>query len=602
MSSATHDLVKQMYFLIRLDQFQSGVWGASLDSTSSLYGRPSDPGSISVSTACSLALSAISGNSLIEPTQRLRRYLFSRRTVGGGFGMRRALGSSRYPVETIQAHARHTASAVRFFLHFDGIDHDAVIAGTNYLLDAANRTASGLWVDHGPKVDERVDPITVSAVVGCLEAVREAVSRSLHSITEIRVSELDSAIVGGLESLLQSPFRLKNGLWIYRFEDESERERLVENTHRYSAGVLLEAASASVRTGVGLAELRHVAQILLHIASQYDGGLPQGATSNIPSMDATANLLCANDTLSESISGLLTSAKQVLVLLSTREIFARSIAPDWAAFVHLGTRAGLDITLSQNEIAELDSVLEKVDNATAPFELPEQIEVCRAATNRIVDRKRRTEGSSDRSSATTSAIVNVNITEPLKNPVYVSYAWGDGTRSGKVLEALVDRLFESLQASGFTVRRDKMHLEYRDSISDFMGEMGVSPRVIAIISDKYLRSENCMHELIEVWRNLDLQKRLFPIVLSGLKLHKLSGRIDYVKYWTDQLDQASSEMETLRRENLSTVGVQSQYDRLRRIAQNVDEVLTMLADMNTLTPEKLEADSFAIVRSALGTP
>jgi hypothetical protein len=234
-----HNLVRLTYLLMRLDQFQSGVWGASLEGTSSLYGRPSDPGSISVSTACSLALTAMSRNSLIEPSQRLRRYLLSRRTSAGGFGMQRTLGSSRYPVLAILAHARHTASAVKFFLHFDGIDHDAVISGANYLLDPANRTASGLWVDHGAKDDGRVDPITVSAVVGCLETVRKAAAPLLPSFTAISLPQLDRAILKGLESLLRSPYRLENGLWIYRFDDEAERERLLENSRPLRAQNLL---------------------------------------------------------------------------------------------------------------------------------------------------------------------------------------------------------------------------------------------------------------------------------------------------------------------------------------------------------------------------
>lgn len=48
---------------------------------------------------------------------------------------------------------------------------------------------------------------------------------------------------------------------------------------------------------------------------------------------------------------------------------------------------------------------------------------------------------------------------------------------------------------GFDVRRDKENAGYRASIRDFMKEIGQGNCIIVAISDKYLKSENCMFEM-----------------------------------------------------------------------------------------------------------
>jgi internalin A len=87
---------------------------------------------------------------------------------------------------------------------------------------------------------------------------------------------------------------------------------------------------------------------------------------------------------------------------------------------------------------------------------------------------------------------------------YVSYAWGDDTPEGKDQETTVDRLCAEAEARGKTIVRDKNAMKYGDRISRFMDRIGkgaVNGRVFVVLSDKYLKSAYCMHELFDVWRN-----------------------------------------------------------------------------------------------------
>jgi internalin A len=85
--------------------------------------------------------------------------------------------------------------------------------------------------------------------------------------------------------------------------------------------------------------------------------------------------------------------------------------------------------------------------------------------------------------------------------VYISYAWGDPQETGVSREDIVNQLYETLIREGYNVKRDKMDLEYKGLISQFMADIGRGDCVVVIISDKYLKSPYCMHELLAIYQN-----------------------------------------------------------------------------------------------------
>ena len=77
-----------------------------------------------------------------------------------------------------------------------------------------------------------------------------------------------------------------------------------------------------------------------------------------------------------------------------------------------------------------------------------------------------------------------------ESDVFVSYAWGGES------ESLVDTLERSFSEHGISIVRDKKDIHYRGSIKAFEQRIGQGQCVVLVISDKYLRSEHCMHELV----------------------------------------------------------------------------------------------------------
>jgi hypothetical protein len=175
--------------------------------------------------------------------------------------------------------------------------------------------------------------------------------------------------------------------------------------------------------------------------------------------------------------------------------------------------------------------------------------------------------------------------------VFVSYAWG-GER-----EEIVNQLDDALQQRGVRIIRDKRDLGYRGSIREFMERIGQANCVIVVISDKYLRSPNCMFELVEIAENNQFHNRIFPIVLADAYIYDPLQRIEYVKYWEVKRAELAAAMKTLDPANLQ--GIRDDMDLYNRIRDQIAGLTSLLKDMNTLTPETHQEADFKHLYDAI---
>jgi hypothetical protein len=181
----------------------------------------------------------------------------------------------------------------------------------------------------------------------------------------------------------------------------------------------------------------------------------------------------------------------------------------------------------------------------------------------------------------------VRHTGPLPAPtptVFVSYAWTDESN------ALVDRLQTALEEYGIRLLRDREEVRYKDSIRGFMRDIGKGNAVIAVISEKYLKSENCMFEMLEIAGAGALRERIFPIVLPDANLYKATGRAGYARYWEDQIRELDEALKTVRGDNLANL--QADLTLYSDIRRTFDTIAATLRDMNALTPDQHEGSGF----------
>src|SRR6266498_2628164 len=175
--------------------------------------------------------------------------------------------------------------------------------------------------------------------------------------------------------------------------------------------------------------------------------------------------------------------------------------------------------------------------------------------------------------------------------VFISYAWG-GER-----EEIVNQIDQALQSHGLKIIRDKRDLGFKGSISEFMERIGQGNCVIVVISDKYLRSPNCMFELVEIAEGKQFHDRIFPIVLGDANIYDPIKRVEYVKFWEIKRAELADAMRTLDPANLQ--GIRDDMDLYDRIRDKISGLTSILKDMNTLTPEIHHNSDFSILFDAI---
>ncbi len=179
------------------------------------------------------------------------------------------------------------------------------------------------------------------------------------------------------------------------------------------------------------------------------------------------------------------------------------------------------------------------------------------------------------------------------NPeIFISYAWGDKNEKGKSRETIVNELYEDLTNIGFKVIRDKVNLSYGGKISDFMKKIGRGKYVVVIISDKYLKSEYCMYEILEIIKNKAYKDRIFPIILSDADIFDEVNRLEYLDYWSRKRETLQNRIRKLK--ELTDANIANEklklYDDIREV---IGEFTGFIKDVNSLTPDMHRENDFA---------
>lgn len=176
--------------------------------------------------------------------------------------------------------------------------------------------------------------------------------------------------------------------------------------------------------------------------------------------------------------------------------------------------------------------------------------------------------------------------------VFISYAWGGDN------EDFVNRLDIALQANEITIVRDKRDLAYKGLIKEFMKRIGHGKCVILAISDKYLKSRNCMFELLEISKNGQFYERVFPIILPDAKIYDPADRVDYVIHWDNEIQRLDSKLRMLA-SSANLAHLQQSVTEYTEFRSTIDLLTYMLQNMNTLTPDIHSQSDFEALFEAI---
>lgn len=177
-----------------------------------------------------------------------------------------------------------------------------------------------------------------------------------------------------------------------------------------------------------------------------------------------------------------------------------------------------------------------------------------------------------------------------KPEIFVSYAWGGES------EEVVNKLDEVLQKNSLKLTRDKRDLAYQERISSFMDQIGKGKGIIVVISDKYLKSPYCMYELLTIYENKDFEKRVIPMVLGDAAIYKTESLLSYQEYWIEKKNKLDEKIKKNGGDAIAVIG--EEYQLYTRVVDNWGALMTILKDINSLSPqEHLNSGFREIVKS-----
>ncbi len=158
----------------------------------------------------------------------------------------------------------------------------------------------------------------------------------------------------------------------------------------------------------------------------------------------------------------------------------------------------------------------------------------------------------------------------MKTNIFLSYCWIDSKEAKKIYD-----YFKNSQ--NIELHRDAIDIGEWGSIKEYMQSIGNMDYAILLISDSYLKSANCMYEVLEVMRDRNYRDKIYPAILCT-GIYSPITRAKYVKHWQDEFKELDSELKEIHVQNLGKLN--EDLKRKQDISSNIAEFLEMVSDMN----------------------
>ncbi len=157
-----------------------------------------------------------------------------------------------------------------------------------------------------------------------------------------------------------------------------------------------------------------------------------------------------------------------------------------------------------------------------------------------------------------------------KVEIFLSYCWEDE----KIADKIYDNLIRRVQIN---LHRDKLDIRQWKSIREYMQSITYMDYIILLISEAYLKSSNCMYEVLEVMRDREYKDKIFPAIIYS-EIYDPSTKADFIIYWQDELKALKKKVKGINRQNLGSLI--NDLNHRQNIASNISDFLDLISDMN----------------------
>jgi len=184
------------------------------------------------------------------------------------------------------------------------------------------------------------------------------------------------------------------------------------------------------------------------------------------------------------------------------------------------------------------------------------------------------------------------IKENAKKPeIFLSYS-----HKNKEIADRVDKFFIS---KNIRLTRDVRDAPAYSSLKKFMDTIRNYDYVIILISDAYLKSTNCMYEVIQFIQERNYSDRTFPIVIDNeATIFDQSKHSKYIHYWQTKYKELGDEIKTLQ--NTGTISLHKELDKIDKIQSNIGDFLNKISDLKCIPLNELESINYKAILDKIG--
>ena len=185
-------------------------------------------------------------------------------------------------------------------------------------------------------------------------------------------------------------------------------------------------------------------------------------------------------------------------------------------------------------------------------------------------------------------VVNKNIKKP---KIFLSYS-----HKNKEIADRVDKFFIS---KNIRLTRDVRDAPAYSSLKKFMDTIRDHDYEILLIRDAYLKSTNCMYEVIQFIQERNYIDRTFPIVIDNeATIFDQSKHSKYIHYWQTKYKELGDEIKTLQYTGSSPL--HKELDKIDKIQSNIGEFLNKIADLKCFPLDELESTNYKAILDKIG--
>jgi len=159
--------------------------------------------------------------------------------------------------------------------------------------------------------------------------------------------------------------------------------------------------------------------------------------------------------------------------------------------------------------------------------------------------------------------------------------------------------------------RDIREVEYRDKFSEFMQTISDKDFVLSIVSDRYLKSRNCMYEMSELMRDRKYESKLLFIIVSdsdkkyylsedlpddekqgvGAHIYDIGQQTEYIMYWKEKEQEMNNAIEKINDPVISRNQI-SELEVIKTIELKIRDLMSTLFDRKGISFEEMVNTNF----------